>query len=74
MKKTAEEENRALIGPLAKRSFFDLDKNAKHSDKEQQGQQRAEPECLHSQGPGHSSSLTVFAFSRGHFHVGQNVF
>lgn len=73
MKKTTEEENRTLIDTLAERSFFDLDKNVKHSDKEQQGQQRAEPECLRSQGTGHSSSLTVFASSCGHFHVGQNV-
>lgn len=69
MKKIAEEENLALIGPLAKRSFFDLDKNAKHSDKEQQGQERAEPDCQHSQGTGHFS-LTVFASSL----VEENVF
>lgn len=69
MKKTAEEENRALIGPLAKRSFFHLDKNAQHFDKEQQSQKCAEPECLHSQGIGHVS-LTAC----GHFHMEQNVF
>lgn len=69
MKKTAEEENQALIGPLAKMSFFDLDKNAKYSDKEQQGQERAEPECQHPRALVISPLLSWFPllwpFSRG---------
>lgn len=73
--KVQTKKTELLIGPLAKKSFFILDKNAKPSDKEQKGQEHAEPGCLDSQWSGHFSSLPSPCFlSYGYFHVGWNVF
>lgn len=72
--KVQTKKTELLIGPLAKKSFFILTKNAKHSDKEQKGQELSQAVWT-PRGVGISPPLPSPCFlSYGHFHVERNVF